>query len=534
MRAVDASALAIVNARVWTGDPARPWADAVVVRGDRIAAVGSSAEIRKHVRRGEEVIDAAGGMVVPGFIDAHVHFLAGGRGLTSIQLRDAETPAEFVRRVALWAATVPPGTWVTGGAWDHERWGGELPDRAWIDAATPNTPVWIHRLDCHMSLANSAALRAAGLTQETPEIDGGTIVRDGAGRLTGILKDNAQSLVDRVVPPPGDAALDRAMTLAMREVASNGVTAVHHMGTWEDLETFDRFHAAGRLRTRVHAAVPISTWARLRDTVAERGVGDEWLRIGSLKGFVDGSLGSHTAAMLEPYRDAPSDSGLLMHPEGQLEEWIAGADRAGLQVVMHAIGDRANRLQLDLFERVARENGPRDRRFRIEHAQHLTGVDIPRFSTVGVIASAQPFHAIDDARWAERLIGPSRARFAYAFRSLLDARARLAFGSDWPVAPPTPIEGIFAAVTRRPPDGSWPDGWVPEQRITVWEALTAYTFGAAHACFREADLGTLERGKRADLVMLDRDLTTIPTETLRDARVRLTVVGGEIVYRDAC
>ncbi|HTR78870.1 MAG TPA: amidohydrolase, partial [Gemmatimonadaceae bacterium] len=322
--------------------------------------------------------------------------------------------------------------------------------------------------------------------------------------------------------------------LAMREVASNGVTAVHHMGTWQDLETFDRFHAAGRLRTRVHAAVPISTWARLRDTVAECGVGDEWLRIGSLKGFVDGSLGSHTAAMLEPYRDAPSDSGLLMHPEGQLEEWIAGADRAGLQVVMHAIGDRANRLQLDLFERVARENGPRDRRFRIEHAQHLTGVDIPRFSTVGVIASAQPFHAIDDARWAERLIGPSRARFAYAFRSLLDARARLAFGSDWPVAPPTPIEGIFAAVTRRPPDGSWPDGWVPEQRITVWEALTAYTFGAAHACFREADLGTLERGKRADLVMLDRDLTTIPTETLRDARVRLTVVGGEIVYRDAC
>ncbi|HEX6629916.1 MAG TPA: amidohydrolase [Gemmatimonadaceae bacterium] len=525
--------LAIVNARVWTGDARRPWADAVAVRGDRIAAVGSSAEVRKLAGADARVIDAKGGMLVPGFIDAHVHFLDGGFRLASVQLRDAASPADFIRRIKDFAATVPAGTWIQGGDWDHERWGGELPSRAWIDSVTPEHPVWVNRLDGHMALANSAALRAAGIADTVSDVDGGTVVRDAAGRPTGVLKDNAMDLVGRVVPPPPPALEDRALDAAMRHVAAQGVTAVHHMGTWSDLAVFQRARAAGRLRTRIYAAVPLASWERLRDSVAAGGRGDAWLRIGGLKAFVDGSLGSHTAAFFEPFTDQPADRGLLVTPPESLYAWTAGADAAGLHVIVHAIGDRAIATQLDVFARVEREHGPRDRRFRIEHAQHVAPADLPRFAALGVIASMQPYHAIDDGRWAERVIGPERIRTTYAFRSLLDAGARLAFGSDWFVAPPTPLEGIYAAVTRRTLDDRHPDGWVPEQRITVEEALRAYTAGAAYAEFAEGDRGTLERGKLADLVLLDRDLTRIPPETIRDAHVLLTVVGGQVVHERA-
>ncbi len=529
-RDADAVSLAIVNARVWTGNPRRPWADAVAVRGDRLAAVGSSAEVRKLAGPTARVVDAAGQLLVPGFVDAHVHFVAGGFRLASVQLRDARTPAEFTARIRAFAATVPKGTWIQGGDWDHEQWGGALPTRAWIDSVTPDHPVWVNRLDGHMALANGAALRAAGVTRSTADVDGGTIVRDAAGEPTGVLKDNAMGLVDRVVPDAPPALADRALDAAMAYVARQGVTTVHHMGGWDDLAVFDRAHAAGRLRTRIHAAVPLSTWARLRDTVAARGRGDAWLCIGGLKGFVDGSLGSHTAAMLEPFTDAPHDRGLFVTPPESLYAWTKGADAAGLQVMVHAIGDAAIRTQLDVFARVARENGPRDRRFRIEHAQHVAPADIPRFGALGVIASMQPYHAIDDGRWADRVIGPVRAQGTYAFRALLDAGATVAFGSDWFVAPPTPLEGIYAAVTRRTLDGTHPGGWVPEQKITVEEALRAYTAGGAFAEFAERDKGTLEVGKLADFVLVDRDLTRIPPETIRDARVLLTVVGGRAVH----
>ena len=522
--------LAVVNARVWTGDPRRPWADAVAVADDRIAAVGSSAEVRKLATAGTRVVDAAGGMVLPGFVDSHIHFLDGGFGLASVQLRDARTPGEFVARIAAFAASVPPGTWITNGDWDHEQWGGELPRRDWIDSVTADRPVWINRLDGHMSLANTAALRAAGVTRATADVEGGTIVRDASGEPTGILKDNAMGLVARAAPPPSAAMADRALEAAMRHVAAQGVTSVHHMGSWADLAVFRRAHDAGRLTTRIYAAVPLATWERLRDTVAARGRGDAWLRIGGLKGFVDGSLGSHTAAFFEPFTDAPADAGLLVESPDDLLAWTAGADRAGLHVMVHAIGDRAIDTQLDVFERVARDNGPRDRRFRIEHAQHIRPADIARFAALGVTASMQPFHAIDDGRWAEKVIGPERIRTTYAFRSLLDAGARLAFGSDWFVAPPTPLEGIYAAVTRRTLDDRHPGGWVPEQRIAVEEALRAYTRDAAWAGYAERDVGTLERGKLADLVLIDRDLTRIAPEEIREARVRMTVVGGRVVF----
>jgi predicted amidohydrolase YtcJ len=522
--------LAIINARVWTGDPRQPWAEAVAVRGERLAAVGSSEEVKQHAGADTRVIDAQGSMLVPGFNDSHLHFLDAGFRLASVQLRDAKTPAEFIARIQAFAATVPAGTWITGGDWDHENWGGELPRRDWIDAVTPNHPVWVSRLDGHMGLANSAALRAAGVTAATREVEGGTIVRGPGGAPAGVFKDNAMSLVSRAVPPPSPELSARALEAAMSHVAANGVTSVQHMGTWPELEVFERAYAAGKLRTRIYAAVPLDTWERLRDTVAQRGRGDAWLRIGALKGFVDGSLGSHTAAFLEPFTDAPNDQGLLVNTPEELYRWTSGADKAGLHVLVHAIGDRAIRLQLDIFQRVVAENGPKDRRFRIEHAQHIAPADLPRFAAQGVIASMQPYHAIDDGRWADKVIGPERARTTYAFRSLRDTGARLAFGSDWFVAPPTPLEGIYAAVTRRTLNDAHPDGWVPEQRIGVEDALKAYTLGGAYASFEEQDKGTLEVGKLADFALLERDLTQIPPEQLRDVKVMLTVVGGRVVF----
>jgi predicted amidohydrolase YtcJ len=522
--------IAIVNARIWTADDRRTWADALLTGGDRIVAVGSSAEIMKRAGSAGRVIDAGGKLVLPGFIDAHIHFLLGGFGLSSVQLRDASTPEEFTRRIAEFAQSRPRGTWIRNGDWDHERWGGELPRRDWIDAKTPNHPVWVNRLDGHMSLANSAALRAAGVTRDTLDVDGGTIVRDAGGEPTGIFKDNAERLVARVVPPPSGADLDAALDAAMRFVARQGVTSVHHMGTWDDLVAFDRAHAAGRLSTRIYAAVPIDTWERLADRVRASGRGDHWLKIGALKGFVDGSLGSHTAAMVDPYDDAPNDRGLFVNTPADLYTWTKNADANGLHLIVHAIGDLAIKTQLDIYERVIAENGLRDRRFRIEHAQHLRAADVPRFAALGVIASMQPYHAIDDGRWAERLIGAERAKLTYACRSLLDAGARLAFGSDWFVAPPTPLEGIYAAVTRRTLDGKRPGGWVPEQRITVEDALRAYTRDAAYAAFEEDASGSLTAGRLADFVVIDRDITRIPAEEIAHARVELTVVGGRVVH----
>ncbi|MEP6731038.1 MAG: amidohydrolase, partial [bacterium] len=476
------------------------------------------------------VVDGKGMMITPGFTDAHVHFLDGGFALSSVQLRDAKTKDEFIRRIKAFAATVPKGTWILNGDWDHTSWGGALPERGWIDSVTPNNPVWINRLDGHMNLANSLALGAAKITSATKDIPGGTIVRDDAGLPTGILKDNAQDLMSSAIPEQSMEMNLRALDAAMSYVAERGVTSVHHMGTWSDLAVFRRANDAGALRTRINANVPLSTWTRLRDEVVTHGRGDAWLRIGGLKGFVDGSLGSHTAAMLEPFTDAPNDRGLFVNTEKDLHDCADGADEAGLQVIVHAIGDRAIRTQLDIFARVAKEHGPRDRRFRIEHAQHIAPSDIARFAELGVIPSMQPYHAIDDGRWAEMVIGPERAKGTYAFKSLLDHGAKVAFGSDWFVAPPTPLEGIYAAVTRRTLDDKHPEGWIPEEKITVEQALRAYTSAGAFAGFREKEIGMLKPGMLADLVMIDRDITRVPPETIRDARVVLTIVGGRVVF----
>jgi predicted amidohydrolase YtcJ len=524
--------VAIVNARIWTGDDAQPWAQALVVDGETLALVGSDEDARKA--NAAQVVDAGGRLIVPGFTDAHVHFISGGFSLASVQLRDAHSREEFAARIKAFAATVPAGTWITGGDWDHTLWGGELPTREWIDSVTPDHPVWVNRLDGHMSLANGVALKLAGISRATKDVPGGAIVRDRKGEPSGVFKDNAMSLIDGVVPAASAEMNDRALLAAMKYVNAQGVTTVHNMGTFGDLETFARAAQAKTLTTRIYAVTPLAEWEKLRDAVTAKtyggadGRGDEWLRVGGLKGFMDGSLGSHTAAFEEPFADAPKDRGLLVNPPEDMYKWISGADKAGLHVMVHAIGDRAIAMLLDIYERVEKEDGARDRRFRIEHTQHLRESDIPRFAQLDVIASMQPYHAIDDGRWAEQFIG-KRIATTYAFRSLLDTKARLAFGSDWSVAPATPLEGLYAAVTRRTLDDKNPDGWVPEQKITVEEALRAYTTGGAYASFDESRKGALTAGKLADLVMIDRDLFKIPPEQIREAKVLATVVGGKVV-----
>lgn len=531
----EVATLVVKDARVWTGDPSRPWAEAVASKGDRLIAVGANEEVGKLVGKETRVISVPGAMLVPGFIDSHVHFIWGGSSLASVQLRDARTPAEFVQRIADFAKTLQPGEWILDGTWDHENWGGELPIRSWIDAVTPENPVWILRLDGHMGLANTLALEQAGVTRDTPDVPGGTIVRDDSGELTGVLKDNAMILVTEAVPAASESQLDTQLAAASAYVAAQGVTTVHDMAdpgwpAWSSLAAYRRAHASGTLKTRIYALLPLADWERVRDEVVQQGSGDDWLRIGGLKGFMDGSLGSHTAAFFEPFTDAPDDTGLLLTPPEQIESWVSGADAAGLHVAVHAIGDRAIRTLLDIYARTAEQHGPRDRRFRIEHAQHIHPDDIPRFAAQDVIASMQPYHAIDDGRWAEKVIGPERINTTYAFRSLLDSGARLAFGSDWNVAPATPLEGIYAAVTRRTLDDANPGGWVPQQKITVQQALEAYTTQAAYASFEESIKGSLEVGKLADFVLLDRDLTQVAPDQIRNAKVLTTVVGGKIVY----
>lgn len=522
--------LVVLDARIWTGDAEQPWAEALASRGDRIVAVGDRSEIEKLVGAATRVLSVPGSMLVPGFIDTHVHFISSGAGLASVQLRDAATPEEFAQRIGDFARTVAPGEWIMYGTWDHEMWGGELPRRDWIDAVTPDNPVWVARLDGHMALANTLALQQAGVDADTPDVDGGTIVRYADGRPTGILKDNAMSLVDAAVPESASQQLDREAKAAMAHVAANGVTSVHDMAGWQSLATYRRAEQSGNLKTRIYSVVPLSDWQRLRDEVAAHGTGTEWLRIGGLKGFMDGSLGSHTAAMLEPFSDAPGDSGFLINELADMRDWITAADAAGLQVMVHAIGDKAIRDLLDIYLDVVDANGERDRRLRMEHAQHIHPDDIARFAVQEVIASMQPYHAIDDGRWADKVIGAERAKTTYAFRSLLDAGARVTFGSDWSVAPVSPLEGIYAAVTRRTLDGANPDGWVPQQKVTIEQALHAYTTEAAYASFEEHLKGRLKAGMLADFVLLDRDLTAIAPQSIRETHVLATVIGGDVIY----
>ena len=525
--------LVITNATVRTMDAARPVAESVAVHGNRIVAVGTSEEMKRYAGSRTRVVDAKGALVLPGFNDAHVHFLSGGFQLASVDLRDAATPQEFAGRIRRFAEKLPAGRWITGGDWDHERWpSAPLPTKELIDSFTHDRPVFVSRLDGHMALANSHALKLAGITRLTPDPPGGLIVRDpSTGEPTGVLKDNAMTAVYAKIPDPTFEEKLAAARAATGHAASLGVTSVQDVSAGSDVGVYQTLLERGELKTRVYAVAPLGQWKRLADVGVRKAFGGDMLRIGGLKAFSDGSLGSTTALFFEPYTDAPETRGLGSGlAEGEMLKRVREADRAGLQVFIHAIGDRANDQILSIYEQVAREHGERDRRFRIEHAQHLRPEEIREFARQKVVASMQPYHAIDDGRWAEKRIGPVRIKGTYAFRSLLDAGAHLAFGSDWTVAPIDPLLGVYAAVTRRTLDGKNPGGWVPEQKITVEEAVRAYTHGSAYAEFADAVKGTITPGKLADLVILSRDIFKIEPAEIEKARVTMTIVDGRVVY----
>jgi predicted amidohydrolase YtcJ len=528
--------LVIVHGHVWTVDPENSRAEAVAVHDDRIVAVGSDREIAKWIGPATKRIDAQGKSVLPGFIDAHVHFSSGGGEVSSVQLRDANTPQEFARRIGEQAAKLPAGEWMLGGTWDHERWGGTpLPSHDWVDSLTPDTPVFVSRYDGHMAMANALALRLAGITRDTTDPPGGTIVREKDGNPTGLLKDAAMNLIYGVIPPPSEEQLLRMIHAAMDEARRFGVTSIHDISSTEDVRAYQTLAARGELTLRIYCMTPLPQWQAPATAGIRAGFGNAWIHLGALKGFADGSLGSTTALFEKPYDDAPETSGLpneMMLPEGNMLKMALGADKAGLQLAVHAIGDKANRIMLDVYAEVAKQNGARsDRRWRIEHAQHLRPEDFARFGQLGVIASVQPYHAIDDGRWAEKRIGHERAKTTYAFRTFLDHDVRLAFGSDWTVAPLNPMLGLYAAVTRATLDGKNPGGWFPGQKLTLEEAIQAYAMGSAFAEFREKEKGSLTPGKLADVVVLDSDLFAIAPEKIKDAAVRYTIVGGKVVYQ---
>lgn len=521
---------------VWTLNPVQPTAEAVAIRGERILAVGSNREIRRMIGPRTEDVDLQGAFVLPGFIDSHTHFLDGGFALSRIQLRDAKSREDFIFRIKTMSEELEPGEWILGGNWDHQQFDPpQLPHKDWIDRVTPENPVYVNRLDGHMVLANSVALKTAGITRDTEAPEGGEIIRDAeTGEPTGILKDAAMGLVTRHIPEPALKEKIKAAEAAFRHASSLGVTSVHDMAYPGNLEVYQALHKAGQMTARLYVYIQITDldlYVRLK---LKTPFGDNLLKIGGLKGFVDGSLGSSTALFFEPYTDDPLKTGLLdahMFPEGIMEQRLLQADRAGLQVAIHAIGDKANHIILDLIKKVQDAHGARDRRWRVEHAQHLLPEDIARFGRLDIIASVQPYHVIDDGRWAVQKIGRKRAQTTYAFKSLLDSGALLACGSDWTVAPLDPLTGICAAVTRQTLDGVNPDGWIPSQKISVEEAIKGYTLNGAYAEFAELDKGSIETGKLADLVVLDQNLFEIPPEKIPEAKVRMTFLGGTLVYK---
>src|SRR5690606_34578848 len=476
------------------------------------------------------VIDAGGRLVLPGFNDAHVHFMDGGQGLSSVDLRDAQSQQEFARRIAAFAEGLEPGEWILNGNWDHENWSpNDLPTRQLIDAATPGNPVFVQRLDGHMALANSLALDLAGITRDTPDPPGGEIVRDANGEPTGVLKDDAMSAVSAVIP---ELTFRQALAVAQAatdHAASLGVTSVQDMGPNRP-GVYQELARQGQLKTRIYAVSPLGDYQRWARAGVRAAFGGPMLRVGGLKGFTDGSLGSTTAWFFEPYLDQPDSTGLALEQAARHPDLVAGAEEAGLQVMIHAIGDRANHEALAVFEAVAREHGERDRRFRIEHAQHLNDELIRRFADQDVIASVQPYHAIDDGRWAHRRLDAERLAGTYPFRSMLEAGVRLALGTDWYVAPLDPMLTVHAAVTRATLDGRHPDGWFPGQKLTVEEAVRAYTVGSAYAEFQEHEKGTLAPGMLADFVIWSQDIFEIEPEAIRGTRALVTVVDGRVVY----
>ena len=535
MGAPPAADLIIRHARIWTVDATQPQAEALAVLNGRITSVGTDQAVDAWRGAHTQVIDAHGKRLVPGFNDAHVHFEDGGSALVAVQLNDSSSVTEFVRRIGAYAASLQKGEWVRSGEWDETKWTpADLPTRQQLDAVTPDNPVSVWRYDGHMIVANSRALALAGITAATADPPGGVIVRDANGDPTGALKDAATELLERVIPQPTLAQRRRAVERALTEAASHGVTSVQDMAVdYATIGVYSELLREGKLTVRVYAVPPIASVEDEARLGIGRAFGSAELRIGALKTFADGSLGSRTAYFFEPFDDQPTNRGILsqdMLPTAKIRNWMMRADETGLQLCTHAIGDAGISAILDLYHEIDAAHGHRDRRWRIEHAQHMAAKDFDRFRELGVIASMQPYHAIDDGRWAEPRIGHDRSSRTYAFRTFLDHGVRLAFGTDWPVAPLNPFLTLYAATTRATLDGKRPGGWFPEQKLTVAEAIEAHTMGSAYAEFQDSVKGSITPGKLADFVLLSEDLLSIPATELRTVHVIGTWVGGVRVY----
>ena len=524
--------IAFINGKIYTVNEKLPFAEAVITQGEKILFVGSQRDAEELIEKNTKKIDLKGRLMLPGFIDNHTHFAHGGFYLLGIDLRPARSTQEFKQLIKEYV-NQHEGKWVTGGYWDHEQWEiNNLPTKEMIDDFSPNTPIFISRLDGHMALANSYALKLAGITKDTPSPEGGLIVKDKkTGEPTGILKDLAMDLIDSIIPEPSLEEYKQATLRALQEARENGITSIQDITHKNDLTTYQNLEKEGLLSCRIYTRLPLSEYKDLVNSGIQVGSGSDKLKIGSLKEFADGSLGSSTALFFEPYDQDPSTCGLAMDvvTDGRLKEWSFDADKNKLQISIHAIGDNANYLMLNIFEEIIDVNPKWDRRFRIEHAQHVRFEDILRFAKLGIIASVQPYHCIDDGVWAEKRIG-DRIKYTHPYKSFLDANVKTCFGSDWPVAPLNAIYGIYAATTRRTLDDNNPNGWIPEQKISVEDAIRCYTINNAYAAFEENIKGSIEVGKLADLVVLSDDIFSINPVKIKDVKVDMTVFDGKIIY----
>ncbi len=517
------------NGKIWTGDTTNPSASVLAIKGNQIVYVGYDISLVK----GQTKIDLGGKMLTPGFIDNHTHFLSGGYNLTSVHLKEVKTKKDFIETIKKYCKNLKGDEWILGGDWNNDAWGGELPNKSWIDSVTGNHPLAISRYDGHMILANSIALQKAKLNNASKNPFGGTIWKDTKGMITGILKDEAMNPVMKEVPSPTTKDYEQYLANASQYAVEHGFTQVHDVGSyggWPELETYQKAYKANQLKLRIYAFVPLSDWEKLDGYVKKNGKGDDYLRWGGVKGFVDGSLGSTTAWFYEPYLDEPTTSGFPVTDTLNLKKWVIAADAANLQVVVHAIGDRANDYILNVFDSAIRINGEKDRRFRVEHAQHMRTETMDRYFQLKVIPSMHPYHVVDDGSFAPKRLDDKRLKGTYAFKSLLDRGVPVCFGSDWTVGPLDAILGIYAATGRETSDGKNPDGWYPDQKLSVEQALKCYTVNNAYGVNMENKLGQLKVGFLADFVVLDKNLLALTPNQIKEVKILQTVVNGKTVY----
>ena len=524
------------NGVVWTADQKIPSATAMVLNEGVFLFVGEDKEALSMATDRTEIIDLKGNFVTPGFIDNHVHFISGGLQLSRVNLNDVLSKKEFQARIIEFDRMLPKSSWILGGNWDHELWGGIYPEKSWIDEVVSDRPVFLDRLDGHMALANTKAMNLAGINSSTLDPPGGVIIRDQNSDPTGVLKDLAMDLVQTIIPEESSEEMDRALDRAMDYALSLGITQVHDMGSWTDLETYRRNHSKENLKIRIKIYPWYTNWKNIIKYVQDYGPGDDWLRWNGIKGMMDGSLGSRTAWMHKPYlhghnhndkEKLPTLGVITIKDTTDFKYLLRETDNAGIQHAVHAIGDRANDWIINQFKDIANEHGSRDRRSRIEHSQHLSENAIREFASQNIIPSMQPYHLFDDGSWAHKRIGYDLLSRTYIFNTLIKSGANLTFGSDWTVAPLNPATGIFAAVTRKTRDGKNEDGWFPNEKISVEDALRCYTINNAYAAFWEKTTGSITVGKNADFIVHSMNYFDIDPEMILESKILRTVVGGK-------